>query len=368
MSTFAPGKDVEIEERFVLLELGPNEQTGKSKEYFVVGMWRWQLSVLRSEKETLVTLSPKHILNEVVVSVSLKLTYFPQSRPVVLHNLKEVDVPLKRPYTWTVMGGCESRCLVEIKFGVNYKVFGRTHYILRPTRMRTTSVEQAQSSVARMLREDILTDITINAVGGSIRAHRAVLAARSPVFLSMFTHDLREKELSTVDISDMSIDACQAFVGCLYGVATSEEELLVHRSELVVASDKYGVENLKKACEESMIVDVSTENLLERLQMAHTYSLPALKRTCVRLLVDFGRMYEIPNDFEEFMKTADQDIVGEIRSTAMLRGRKLEDRQKPSAEKTRRRKSTPSQDSDGGAPGKRVRRLNVRLAGDEWAK
>ena len=160
--------------------------------------------------------------------------------------------------------------------------------------MSTTSVEQAQSSVARMLREDILTDITINAVGGSIRAHRAVLAARSPVFMSMFTHDLREKELSTVDISDMSIEACQAFVGCVYGVAMSEEELLVHRSELVVASDKYGVENLKKVCEESMIVDVSTENLLERLQMAHTYSLPALKRTCVRLLVDLGGCTRFP--------------------------------------------------------------------------
>jgi speckle-type POZ protein len=50
--------------------------------------------------------------------------------------------------------------------------------------MMMMSRPQAQFGMARMLQEGILTDITVNAVGGSIRAHRAVLAARSPVFLS----------------------------------------------------------------------------------------------------------------------------------------------------------------------------------------
>uniref|UniRef100_A0A8R7QFT4 BTB domain-containing protein n=1 Tax=Triticum urartu TaxID=4572 RepID=A0A8R7QFT4_TRIUA len=175
-----------------------------------------------------------------------------------------------------------------------------------------TLVEQAQSGFARMLREGILTDIAINAIGGSIKAHRAVLATRSPMFLRMFSHNLREKKLSKVDISDMSIDACQTLVGYLYGVIASEDELLVHRGELLAASDKYGIADLKKACEESLRRDVSTKNVLERLQAAHTYGLPALRRTWVRLLVDFGKMYEIPEDFEEFMDAADQDLIDDI--------------------------------------------------------
>ncbi|KAM0842586.1 hypothetical protein ACQ4PT_058293 [Festuca glaucescens] len=188
--------------------------------------------------------------------------------------------------------------------------------------MWRTSTE-AQSGLARMLQEGILTDITVNAVGGSIMAHRAVLAARSPVFLSMFSHDLREKQLSTVDISDMSIDACRAFIGYLYG-DVSEEEFLAHRCELVAAGDKYGVGNLMKACKKSMRDDVCTENLLERLQLAHTYGLSALKKTCVKLLVDFGKMYEIPEDFEEFVKSGDQELVGEIKEKiAVSRGRML---------------------------------------------
>ncbi|KAM0852132.1 hypothetical protein ACQ4PT_051968 [Festuca glaucescens] len=183
-----------------------------------------------------------------------------------------------------------------------------------------TSTE-AQSGLARMLQEGILTDITVNAVGGSIRAHRSVLAARSPVFLSMFSHDLREKQLSTVDISHMSIDACRAFIGYLYG-DVPEEEFLAHRCELLAAGDKYGVGNLMKACKKSMRDDVCTENLLERLQLAHTYGLSTLKKTCVKLLVDFGKMYEIPEDCEEFVKSGDQELVGEIKEKiAVSRGR-----------------------------------------------
>lgn len=147
MSTLAPGKDVQVEGRFVLLELGPNEQTKSSKKDFYVGIWRWycrcssllltkflcrrqyshrwygyapyknnlqnlyptenpifnclvllflivpsqlcrQLSVLRSKRQTLVTLSPLLNLDQVVASFSLKLTYFHQSRPLVIHNLQ----------------------------------------------------------------------------------------------------------------------------------------------------------------------------------------------------------------------------------------------------------------------------------------
>ncbi|KAJ8542801.1 hypothetical protein K7X08_005324 [Anisodus acutangulus] len=75
----------------------------------------------------------------------------------------------------------------------------------------------ALSSLGRMLSENIHTDIIINASDGSIGVHRAVLAARSPVFRSMFSHDLKEKELSAINISDMSIEACQCFLNCIYG-------------------------------------------------------------------------------------------------------------------------------------------------------
>ncbi|KAM3258216.1 hypothetical protein ACQJBY_050141 [Aegilops geniculata] len=339
MSRSTTGSDVEVEGRFVLLELGPDEQTKRSKEDFYVGSWRWQLSAVRTNRHTSVTLLPSsRSFDKYVAFVSLKLVHFPENRPAIVQNLEVVKVPLNCPYTWTVTDGCKSRrCLVDIEF-IKMARRGKPESVLHSRETRT-SVEQAQSGFACMLREGILTDITINAIGGSIKAHRALLAARSSVFLRMFSHNLREKRLSKVDISDMSIDACQTLVGYLYGVIASEDELLAHRSELLVAADKYNIKDLRKACEESLRRDVSTENVLERLQTAHTYGLPALRRTCVRLLVDFGKMYEIPEDFAEFMDAADQDLIDDIRSTATLSGRKLAARDKKTAAKMTRRRS-----------------------------
>ncbi|KAI8012062.1 BTB/POZ domain-containing protein [Camellia lanceoleosa] len=123
-----------------------------------------------------------------------------------------------------------------------------------------------------MLSEGIHTDIVINTSDGSIGAHRAVLAAQSPVFRSMFSHNLKEKELSTVNISDMSIEACQAFLNYIYG-NIQQEEFLSHRLGLLQAADKYDIVDLKEACHESLLEDIDTENVLERLQNASLYRL-----------------------------------------------------------------------------------------------
>ncbi|KAF0913838.1 hypothetical protein E2562_024923 [Oryza meyeriana var. granulata] len=166
-----------------------------------------------------------------------------------------------------------------------------------------------------MLKEGIFTDITVNAGGGGggIRAHRAVLAARSPVFMRMFSHDLREKELAMVDIPDMSLEACRAFVAYLYDDGgLSQEDLLAHRCELLAASDKYDIENLRALCEASFVADADAENVLERLEMAHMYRLRDLKLACLKLLFEFRKVKEIQEDFDGFVKTADEDLVAEI--------------------------------------------------------
>ncbi|RCV12154.1 hypothetical protein SETIT_2G246800v2 [Setaria italica] len=147
-----------------------------------------------------------------------------------------------------------------------------------------------------MLNNGIFSDILVIADGGSLKAHRAVLAARSPVFMCMFSIDLEEKEQCIVDISDMSLEACRAFIRYIYGS--------IHRSELLSAGDKYDIVELKNnMCEISMVDDADNDNVLERLQMAHLYGLSTLKKTCMWLLVEFFKIYDAPEDFREFVHT-----------------------------------------------------------------
>ncbi|GKC05315.1 BTB/POZ domain-containing protein [Tanacetum coccineum] len=128
-----------------------------------------------------------------------------------------------------------------------------------------------------MLSESIHTDIIILASDGSIGAHRAVLAAHSTVFASMFIHDLKEKSLSSINIPDMSIAVCQAFLDYLYSNEVQYQDFLIHRLELLKATDKYNVTDLKDVCQESLIEDIDSKNVLERLQNAFMYRLPRLK-------------------------------------------------------------------------------------------
>ncbi|KAK1351377.1 hypothetical protein POM88_054398 [Heracleum sosnowskyi] len=113
----------------------------------------------------------------------------------------------------------------------------------------------------------------INASDGSIGADRTIFAARSPVFRTMFSHDLEEKELSTVDISGMS-------------------------------TDEYDVSDLKEACHDSLLEDIDAKNVLGRLYNAFIYQLPKLKSGCMQYLVKFGKIYDLGDDLNTFLQSA----------------------------------------------------------------
>ncbi|KAG0524703.1 hypothetical protein BDA96_07G234300 [Sorghum bicolor] len=288
---------------------------------FRIGLWNWYLSVERNNKQTCVKLfaenpnSPKNGPSAPIASFVTKLLIsLPPNQQTIVHP-GIFDKQLKHDgFVWAIDSTVTGRFVIEIEF-LDLKVAdpsgGEPASIWASRQIKQCSDSTALSSLARMLHEDILTDITINAADGSVRAHRAILATRSPVFRSMFSHDLREKELSTVDISDMSLDACRAFLSYIYGDVRGEE-FLANRLALLRAADKYDIDDLREACHESLLEDINMGNVLERLQTAHLYQLPRLKGGCLRFLVDFRKVYEMHDDLNAFLQTADRDLVAEV--------------------------------------------------------
>ncbi|KAK9691545.1 hypothetical protein RND81_09G203400 [Saponaria officinalis] len=171
-----------------------------------------------------------------------------------------------------------------------------------------------------MLTEGIYTDITINTSDGSLGAHRAVLAARSPVFQNMFAHDLQEKEYSTINISDMSVESCQAFLSYLYGTV-DPTDFLVHRLALLRAADKYDISDLKDACHESLLEDIDAKNVLDRLQNAALYQMLELKESCLKYLIKFGKIFDVRDQFNVFLQCADRDLITEVFNEVLLLGK-----------------------------------------------
>ncbi|XP_074559677.1 BTB/POZ domain-containing protein At1g55760-like [Curcuma longa] len=294
--------------------------TYRKSDPFKVGLWNWYLSVEKN-KQLYVKLFPEMCnltrKQPPIASFNIKfVSVSSSSRKTVVHP-EVCDKLLKNndDFVLALDDLSSGRLIIDIEF-LDLKILpssgGEPSSIWSNYHIERRSMNTTLACLGQMLTEGIHTDITVNAAdGGSISAHRAILAARSPVFRSMFSHNLREKELSAVNISDMSLEACRAFLHYIYG-NFQPEEFLSHRIALLHAADKYDVSELKEACHDSLLEDMDASNVLERLQAADLYCLPRLKSACMRYLVNFGKIYEIRDEFNAFIETSNRDLIAEI--------------------------------------------------------
>lgn len=177
--------------------------------------------------------------------------------------------------------------------------------------MQSISTKSTLRCLSRMLDESIHTDVTIHCAGGTLRAHKAILSASSPVFQSMFHHNLMEKESSTIHIEDMSVDSCMALLSYMYGTI-KQEDFWEHRLALLGAANKYDIADLKDACEESLMEDINSGNVLKRLEDAWLYQLNKLKKGCLMYLFEFSKIYDVREELNEFVRRADRELMMEM--------------------------------------------------------
>lgn len=177
--------------------------------------------------------------------------------------------------------------------------------------LQSVAAESTLLCLSRMLEEAIHSDVTINTADGTLRAHKAILSASSPVFQSMFRHNLKEKESSLIYIEDMSLESCTTLLSYLYGTI-KQEDFWKHRLALLGAANKYDIAGLKDACEESLLEDINSANVLERLQEAWLYQLDRLKKGCLTYLFDFGKIYDVRDEVNNFFRQADRELMLEM--------------------------------------------------------
>ncbi|KAL4310319.1 hypothetical protein GQ457_01G006210 [Hibiscus cannabinus] len=292
--------------------------TFRKSDPFKIGKWNWHLSVEKN-RVLYVKLYPEISNltrdNPPIASFVIRLVCSAGDRKSFTHpEITDKQLKNNGDFVWPVEVPFTGKFIIEVEF-LDFKIAspngGEPCSIWSEGFTQNKSNSTALACLGRMLTQGIHTDIVINALNGRIGAHRAVLSARSPVFHSMFSHNLQEKEFSTINISDMSIEACQALLCYIYG-NIKNEEFLANRLALLRAADKYDISDLKEACHESLLEDIDTKNVLERLQNAALYQLPKLKASCMQYLVKFGKIYDIQDDFNAFMQCADRELITDI--------------------------------------------------------
>ena len=111
------------------------------------------------------------------------------------------------------------------------------------------------------------SDVIINVPGQQFTAHKAILAARSPVFAAMLKPSSKEYLTGIVDVVDIEANVFKELLRYIYTGQVPLEKMDEVAAWLLVAADKYLLEKLKKACGDYLINRISPENCFELLSL-----------------------------------------------------------------------------------------------------
>ncbi|CAO2597555.1 Speckle-type POZ protein-like [Lemmus lemmus] len=123
------------------------------------------------------------------------------------------------------------------------------------------------------------TDCCFFVRGKEFKAHKSVLAARSPVFSAMFEHEMEECKKNRVEINDLDPEVFKEMMRFVYtGKAPNLDKMA---DNLLAAADKYALERLKVMCEEALCSSLSVENVADTLVLADLHSAEQLKAQAI---------------------------------------------------------------------------------------
>jgi len=148
-------------------------------------------------------------------------------------------------------------------------------------------------------------------VAQPLRAHRLVLAARSPVFQQMFfgAADMAEAApCAEVCLSDMEPPVAKLFLEFLYtGKVESEtwadEDAVCH---LLSAGHKYEVKSLVEACVARLVPGLCEENVAERLMMADLLGIQQIRDAALEFMCAFPVRLASVQSTEGFNRLSEQ--------------------------------------------------------------
>ncbi|KAF8786827.1 Speckle-type POZ protein like [Argiope bruennichi] len=123
----------------------------------------------------------------------------------------------------------------------------------------------------------LFADVNIKTKTKSFHVHKLLLCARSPVFKTMLTTDMKEKNCNSIQIEELEDDIVQQFLHFMY---TDNLEDLQWESaiKLYYAGDKYEIEKLKIICSAFLVDNVTTSSASELLVLADKHNDTDLKK------------------------------------------------------------------------------------------
>ncbi|XP_049796916.1 speckle-type POZ protein-like isoform X2 [Schistocerca nitens] len=138
------------------------------------------------------------------------------------------------------------------------------------------------ADLGALLQSGDSADVTITVGDSTLRAHRAILVARSPVFAAMMAHDCLEASSGHITVTDIEPEVLSQLLVFLYTDEAQLEPRLALR--LLVAADKYQVHTLKEQCEYVVSRSLRVENAVACAVLAIQHSCSSLTESSARFI------------------------------------------------------------------------------------
>jgi leucine-zipper-like transcriptional regulator 1 len=147
-----------------------------------------------------------------------------------------------------------------------------------------------------MLDNKHMSDITFLVEGVEIYAHK-ILCSRCPVLNAMLNSEMIEGSSSSIAIHDVRHTIFLSLMEYLYTDDT--QVTLENAMELFQVADRFGVERLKRICENLMLSSLNIENAAHILFTADLYDAKGLRERCIAFIVAYFNAVSKTQAFEE---------------------------------------------------------------------
>jgi len=139
--------------------------------------------------------------------------------------------------------------------------------------------------LAAIQYDSSFSDVTLKTKGRSFKAHRVILAARSPVFRAMFTHNMQEAKNNEVIIKDIDAEVMEELLRFVY--TNKVQDITRIAKALLAAADKYALDSLKVVCESTLIGQMTVEDVASILVLSDLHRCNHLKDAALAMIKRF---------------------------------------------------------------------------------
>ncbi|XP_058502795.1 kelch-like protein 38 [Solea solea] len=124
-------------------------------------------------------------------------------------------------------------------------------------------------------QENILTDVLLCSENAEIPCHRNVLVSSSPYFRAMFCHNFRERQLTKVDLKDISSTILRNIIDYIYtGLISISIDIVL---PLMQAASMFQYGRLFEACSHFLQDQMSPDNCLSMIRLSEIMNCSSLQ-------------------------------------------------------------------------------------------